>query len=138
MRTASRRPLVFTLWLCAVALASVSLIAAAGVSTLGVALDTDRNSATGCTISTANGALSGIDQVATTIVTTTSSSATVARLERQLCNAGTLGAAATYDNGGWSVGFAAGTGGTAVVETSIPLAMLPSAATLRAVLLATN
>ena len=94
--------------------------AIAATVTIGIALDTDNNAATGCTISTANGSVAGIEMVGAAIISTSVNGATVARLERQSCAGGALGAPSTYDNGGWNVGFGNGTSGRAVVEASIP------------------
>src|SRR5690349_19084037 len=88
-------------------------------------LDTDNDPATGCAVPGPAGSLVGIEQVATTVVDTTSTGATVTRLERQTCSNGVLGAPVPYEAGGWNVGFGNGIGGSAVVETSIPLAFLP-------------
>ena len=93
-------------------LAIVSSQAAAGSATVSTALDTDNNAATGCVVASANGPIAGIEQIASTVVTTTTTGATVARLERQLCTAGALGAPTSYDPGGWNVGLGNGTGGT--------------------------
>lgn len=101
-------------------------------------LDTDFNSATGCTVPTANGPVQGVERVATTVVATSTVGATVTRLEMQTCNAGELGAPSVYDAGGWNVGLGNGTAGTAVIETSIPLSSLPTSAVMRAVVASTN
>ncbi|MEO8303996.1 MAG: hypothetical protein ABI724_07740, partial [Betaproteobacteria bacterium] len=103
-----------------------------------VLLDTDNNPATGCTVPSANGPVAGIELVATTVVTTSIDGAIVSRLERQSCDSGALSAPVVYDPGGWTVGLGNGTGATAVIETSIPLALLPSGATMKAVVAATN
>ncbi|MFO1311988.1 MAG: PASTA domain-containing protein [Burkholderiales bacterium] len=117
------------------AIASLSILQAthAATASFSLLLDTDNNPATGCTIPGPGGPIAGIDQVATTVVDTSSSGATVTRLERQVCSGGALGAPAAYDPGGWAVGFGNGTAGTAVVESSIPLGMLPSGGSMRAV-----
>ncbi len=78
------------------------------------------------TFATADGPVAGIEQIATTVITTGAGGAVVGRLERQVCAGGAFGAPLVYDAGGWSVGLGNGTGGSAVVETYIPLSMLPS------------
>lgn len=113
-------------------------MAQAATATYSVLLDTDSNAATGCTVAGPGGPIAGIEQVATTVVDTTSSGATVTRLERQVCGGGVLGAASAYDPGGWPVGFGNGTGGAAVIESSIPLGVLPPGASMRAVALSSG
>lgn len=101
-------------------------------------LDTDNNPATGCTVASVNGPVQGVEQVATTIVTTSTLSVTVARLEMQVCNAGVLGAASVYDGGGWNVGLGNGMSGMAVIEASIPLGSLPPTGTMKAFVTSSN
>ncbi|MEP7181304.1 MAG: RHS repeat-associated core domain-containing protein [Betaproteobacteria bacterium] len=125
-------------WVLVLGLGLVAAHAHAGTTTISVGLDTDSNTATGCVVSTANGPVSGIDLVISTVVTTSVNGATVTRLERQICAAGVLGAPIVYDNGGWNVGLGNGTGGNAVVESSLPLALLPPAGTMKAVAIAND
>ncbi len=99
--------------LCLLA-ASVSLSHAAE-HRFSLLLDTDNVAATGCTVSTADGPVSGIERIATAVVATTPTTATVARLEQQICAGGTLSAVTTYDAGGWSAGLGNGTGGAAAI-----------------------
>ena len=136
----SRLPLLRLLcppmWVLVLGMAATGALA--GTTTIGVGLDTDNNPATGCVLSTPNGPVPGIEQVASTVVTTTVNGATVTRLERQVCIGGVLGAPTLYDNGGWNVGLGNGTSGSAVVETSIPLSVLPPAGTMKAVVVADN
>ncbi|MEO8345815.1 MAG: PASTA domain-containing protein, partial [Betaproteobacteria bacterium] len=103
-----------------------------------VLLDTDNNAVTGCTVPSSNGPVPGVDVVSTTVVSTSTTAVTVARLERQVCAAGILSAPVTYDAGGWNVGLGNGTSGTAVIESSIPLASLPAGGTMKAVVTANN
>lgn len=95
--------------------------ATAATMTLSVGIDTD------------NDPVTGIERLASAVVTTTSAGATVTRLEQQRCNAGTLSAAALHESGGWPVGFGNGTGGSAVVEYAIPHSALGAVGTMRAV-----
>ena len=83
-------------------------------------VDTDNNVATGCTVATGAGPRSGIEQVWTTVVTTSPSSATVSRIERQDCVAGVLGPSSTFAIAGWPVGLGNGSQGTAAIERFIP------------------
>ncbi len=105
----------------------------AATSTFGIGIDTDNNPATGCALATANGAVAGVEIVARSVVTTSAAGATVTRLEQQRCNAGSLSASATYETGGWPVGFGNGTGASAVIEYSVPLSTLGATGTMRTV-----
>src|SRR4051812_20330128 len=57
-----------------------------------VFFDTDANRATGCTLATANGPVSGIEQVLTTAVTVTGGTGSVTGVTRQVCSGGFFGA----------------------------------------------
>jgi RHS repeat-associated protein len=122
----------------ALVLVVAALPANAGTARLSIGFDSDNNPATGCTLNTANGPVPGIEAVATTVIGTNTTGATVARLERQLCSGGVLGAPVTYDNGGWAAGLGNGTGGSAAVETSVPLALFPPGGMMRAVVIASD
>ncbi len=122
--------------LAAAATALIAATAFAATPRLGLLIDVDNDASTGCTVATANGTTSGIELVATTVVTTSTSGATVTRLERQSCAGATLGAPVVYDNGGWAAGLGNGTGGSAVVESSIPRSLLPASGTMRLVAVA--
>ncbi|HQU48092.1 MAG TPA: RHS repeat-associated core domain-containing protein [Casimicrobiaceae bacterium] len=115
-----------------------AMSATAATPSVGVALDTDSQSATGCTVPTANGALAGIELVVTARTVTTATGAYVDRVERQTCTGGILGSAVVVDSGDWPVGFGVGTGGSAVVEMSIPRTLLPSAGVAKAVAFAND
>ncbi|MBN8479581.1 MAG: hypothetical protein J0L91_11525, partial [Burkholderiales bacterium] len=106
--------------------AAFALCASAATPSVGVALDTDDNPATGCTVATANGAYAGVEQVVTARVVTHATGAYVDRVERQTCAGGALGGAAIVDSGDWPVGLGNGAGGSAVVEMSIPRSLLPA------------
>jgi hypothetical protein len=67
------------------------------------------------------------------MVTTSTAGAVVTRLERQTCAGTSFGAPTVYDNGGWPVGLGNGTGGSAVIESSLPLALLGATGRMRAV-----
>ena len=79
------------------------------------------------------GSVAGVDQLFSTVITTTANGATVARLQRQVCVAGAFGPPSVYDTGGWNVGLGKGMSGSAVVESSIPLSMLPLTGSMKAV-----
>ena len=101
-------------------------------------VDTDNNAATGCAVATGAGLRSGIEQVWTTVVTTSPSSATVSRIERQDCVAGVLGPSSTFATAGWPAGLGNGAQGTAAIETFIPLSSLPAGGTLKVLVASTN
>ncbi|MGH8849532.1 MAG: Ig-like domain-containing protein, partial [Casimicrobiaceae bacterium] len=103
-----------------------------------ILLDTDNNPSTGCDVSTVKGVATGIEQVWTTVVTTTASDATVTRIERQTCIGTTLGASSTFAAAGWAAGLGNGTSGTAAIETYIPLSLLPVQGTMRVLLASSN
>jgi RHS repeat-associated protein len=111
----------------------VAPAALAATLSFSVGLDTDDNAATGCTLATAGGPVPGIEQVARAMVTTSTAGAVVTRLERQTCAGTSFGAPTVYDNGGWPVGLGNGTGGSAVIESSLPLALLGATGRMRAV-----
>jgi len=116
---ARRRQGIFT----ALLLGFLTLLAplAANAAELRVLLDTDRNSATGCTISTPNGPFAGVEEVLNTTVNTTVYPPVVGAITRQSCVGGVLGAAAPVHAGGWQVGLGLGVGGYDVVETFLPV-----------------
>ncbi len=95
---------------------------AADAAELRVLLDTDRNSSTGCSVATANGAFAGVEQVLNTTVNTAAYPPTVGAVTRQSCVAGVLEAPVPVHPGGWAVGLGLGTGGYDVVETFLPVA----------------
>lgn len=88
---------------------------------LRVLIDSDRNSATGCTVATANGAFAGVEQVLNTTVNTTVYPPVVGALTRQSCLGGVLEAPVPVHAGGWPVGLGLGSGGYDVVETFLPV-----------------
>lgn len=117
----------------AFALASLAHAAAPWIA---AAIDTDDDPSTGCTISTADGPVAGIELVVTTRMLTSASDARVTRVERQTCEGASLGSPVTHDLSGWPVGLGAGDGGRAVVETWLPRAWLGRASRVRIVVFA--
>jgi RHS repeat-associated protein len=114
----------------------VTGLATAATLTYRVALDIDSSAATGCTLASANGPVAGIDQVLEITVTTSAANAAVAPVAMRACSGGVLGSPSTIDAGGWAVGIGEGSGGADVIEAARPLALLPPAATIRAIVLA--
>jgi hypothetical protein len=98
--------------------------------TYSVYIDTDNNSATGCTVNSPGGALPGIESILA-ISVTAGTSPTVNSVTRSRCSGGVMGAPVAEGNGAVSVG--AGIGGTTSVEISDALINLapPSATALR-------
>src|ERR1051326_3598167 len=99
--------------LLVVALSAVSV--AAATNQIKVAIDTDNNSSTGCSVVTAAGTFSGAEQI---LITTYDPDAkTVTSVIRQRCVGATFGGAEVIDAGGWSVG---SNGGVSLIETHMP------------------
>ena len=89
-----------------------------------ILLDTDNNPATGCTVTTSQGDVFGIDQRLVVTVTIGTTTATVSAVQLQTCVNGAFGPAIWTDPAGWQVGLGNGAGGTAVIEFYLPLAQL--------------
>jgi len=88
---------------------------------LKILIDSDNNSATGCTIATPAGPFTGADAVVTTTIDP--ATARVTAIVLQNCQGGVLGAptALTFPaTPPWPVGAGNGTNGSDVVETYIP------------------
>ena len=116
--TAARR--LFSL--VAIVLAASLSSAWAATTTLSVTIDADNNTATGCTVTTAAGSLSGIEVVLDTVVGTTgANTGVVGNVTKRNCVAGVFGSPVVVSGGGWPVGMGAGSGGSDVIETFIPL-----------------
>src|SRR5689334_8842365 len=96
-----------------------------------VLVDTDLSSSTGCAIATAKGTVAGIDEVWTTVVTTTASGVVVTRIERQACSSGSLSSPVVAAGAGWPVTPGTGLSGTGAIETFIPLSALPGGGTIK-------
>jgi len=127
-------------WLFAVAGLTAAFAASAANLTFTVYIDRDNNSASGCAVSLPSGAtFSGAELRLTTSVTTTANSATVSAVALASCSGASFGADTAVSAGGWPVGIGNGTGGTAVIETLLPLAQLGvSSGTLRMGVVAQN
>lgn len=100
--------------------------APAGAATFDLHLDRDRNTATGCTISTADGPVSGIDfRLRTTVDPTTEE---VTAITHATCVGGSFGA--ETPTGGvatppWAANTGEGTTGSTLIETQLPLSLVP-------------
>jgi len=107
-------------------------LAAAAVPVFGASLqvlvDVDNNPATGCTASLPSGSMSGVEQRFATTVDTTVNPPQVTGVTREDCNTstGVFGAPVVVSTGGWNVGVGNGTGGSNVIETSLPLPPAPA------------
>ncbi|WP_028605726.1 FG-GAP repeat domain-containing protein [Ottowia thiooxydans] len=104
----------------------------AAVVSYDILLDTDANSATGCTVSTPKGNFQGVEQIFSTQVITSTTGASVTGVTRSACASGTFSAPQTVDVGGWPVGFGLGVDGVAIIETYAPLALLGTSGNVRA------
>src|SRR3981081_1560886 len=105
--SAALRQGMMRVWLLILA-ASFSWTAQAGEHRFQLLLDTDNLPATGCSLVTAKGTVTGIEQVWTTVVTTTTSTATVTRIERQACIGTTLQPPTVHAAAGWPAGIGNG------------------------------
>jgi hypothetical protein len=112
-----------------VALVGLGARPASADTNFTVLLDLDNNTATGCTVATADGPFPGVEQRLITTVATTTNPMTVVAVVRQVCIAGppanTFGPNIPVNspfNPPWPVGNGNGTGGFDVIETYFPLA----------------
>ncbi len=106
--------------------AAISQSTDAATHRVSLALDTDQQAVTGCTIAHPAGAIQGIERVVTAVIDTTSTAAQVTRVEAQTCNGSQLSAPSLILNGPWSAGLANGTSGSAAIEFSLPRDGLPT------------
>lgn len=113
-------------------------LAHAGDHRFQVLLDTDNNPATGCTVATSKGPVAGVEQVWTTVVTTTASNVVVKQVEHQTCVGGALSASVVYATAGWPVNLGIGISGTGPIETYVPLSFLPTSGTMKVFVASTN
>ncbi len=116
----------------------VAASALAAEQRFALLLDTDNSAATGCTVATAKGAVAGVDQVWTTVVTTSTTAVTVMEIDKQVCSGGTLGSAVEAAAGGWPVGMGNGVDGTGAIESWVPRSALPASGTMKVVVTGTN
>src|SRR5688500_8099985 len=96
------------------------LFASAATTDFRILFDVDHDTATGCTVST----MPGVDQVFTTRVDTTATTAAVTQTFRQLCTGTSLGPQIPVDGTGWPAGFQSDSG-QLLVETRIPFDAFP-------------
>lgn len=101
-------------------------------------LDTDDDPTSGCNITSSAGATWGIEQVVTAVVVTTPTAATVARIERQICEGGVLGPVTVLPGGGYPVGLDNGIDGVAVIEVALARNLLPVGSRTRVTVLGVN
>lgn len=107
---------------------------AAAQYTHHVYLDTDNNSATGCTVSAHEagwtGTIAGIERDVQ-ISVTTAAPATVTGVAVASCSGASFGSPQTVSSGTWPVGLNVGTGGADVIEGLLPRTFVPANATVR-------
>jgi hypothetical protein len=82
-----------------------------------IAFDTDRNTTTGCTLTTPAGTFAGAEQLVVTHVNVVGSVATTTGVTRQACGGGVFGGAVPVDTHSWPAGLT--TGGTLFIETHV-------------------
>ena len=100
--------------------------AIAATHRVSVALDTDQQASSGCTIAHPGGAIQGIERVVTAVIDTTASTAQVTRVEEQSCTGAQLSAPVTTITGPWSAGLGNGLSGSAAIEISTTRTGLPA------------
>jgi hypothetical protein len=106
---------------------SGTAVAQTTVFDLKALFDVDNNAATGCSVSTFAGSLSGVDQVVSTRVELTGSSAVVKGVTRQACTTPptVLGSPVTVDSNSWPAGLNPTTK-VLFVESRMPVSDLTS------------
>ncbi|MEO8344112.1 MAG: RHS repeat-associated core domain-containing protein [Betaproteobacteria bacterium] len=107
--------------------------ALAATTTVSVALDTDNDPGTGCSINTSSGTLTGFEQILDTTAATGVSTGQIGLVTRRICAGGVFGAPITVSTGGWPIGLGNGDAQSDVIETFIPLADLASKGSVRLV-----
>ncbi|HEX8616213.1 MAG TPA: Ig-like domain-containing protein, partial [Thermoanaerobaculia bacterium] len=113
------RALLVALFVCCISF--VSVVAQAATPEFRVLLDVDNDTASGCTIS----GMAGVDQIFTTYVLTTDSTATVTRTTRQLCSSAGLGPVLDLETSGWPA-LLQPASGNLTLETRIPFSAFAS------------
>ena len=103
--------------------ASVAFAVSTTVSTL---IDSDNNLGTGCSISTANGAFTGVDRVLNTTVIAETTGYRIQSITLQSCVGSTLSANVPIDMSATPLARGMGVGGTTAVETYLPAVYLPA------------
>lgn len=103
-----------------------SQMALAATTTINTLLDTDNNTATGCSVSTLNGAVNGVESIVTTTVIADTSGYRTQSITMQNCVGGSFGAPAFITNIPSPIARGNGTGGTTAVESYVPHAFLPA------------
>ena len=94
----------------------------AAIHQYDVLIDVDASATSGCTVATAKGAASGIEQIVRATVNITASAATVTSLQRLTCLTGSTFSAPTALAGApFTLPLGNGVSGTSAVELSLPL-----------------
>jgi VCBS repeat-containing protein len=107
--------------------AGLAPAASAATSEFSILLNTDRNPS-GCDVPTANGVFGGVEQILiTTVETSGTNTAQVTQIDRQVCMSppSGFGARTPVDTTDRPVGVGLGTGGSDVIETYLPLSLIP-------------
>lgn len=98
----------------------------AATTTVNTLIDTDNTASTGCSVTTANGAVAGIEQMLSTTVATDATGYRITSITLQSCSNGTFGAPSTIDSGTTPLARGMGTSGATAVETYMPAILLPA------------
>ncbi len=114
-------------------LGSFAAHSAAAITEFRTLLDLDNNAATGCPVPTVDGPFAGVEQVLITTVST-ANPPEVTSLTRQICTGVVFGPPSSISSPfppPWPVGLGGGVGGSAVIETYLPLSLAPHGSAIR-------
>lgn len=103
----------------------------AGTHTLTLYADLGNDPGTGCAVTTSAGSFTGAELALDTHVETGAAGAQVARVEGRLCGGGGFGPPQLLDPGSWPAGRGNGDGGSAAIESYLPLSVLGGANVVR-------
>ena len=128
LKSMSARIVLAVLLLMAGLASAVS--AAPTTSTFKILLDLDNNQGTGCTVAGLSGNFPGVEQILITTVTAGGPVTQVTAVQVQTCTAGIFGAPVAVPAPAghplpWNIGVGNGAHGAEVIETYLPLSMMP-------------
>jgi len=101
-------------------------VAFAATTTVSTLIDADNNVASGCSISTVNGAFAGVDRVLNTVVVTDAAGYRISSITQQSCSGATLDPSTVVDSSSTPLARGNGTNSTTAVETYLPNVFLPA------------
>jgi large repetitive protein len=121
VRAACRRTARSVVVVLAALVASASFAATTTVDTL---IDTDNNATTGCSVTTASGAVNGVEKILRNLVVADSAGYTSQSVTLLTCSAGSFGAPVTLEGAVLPIARGNGVGGATAVESAIPAQFL--------------